>query len=150
VVLTEYKGLTVAEIANLRRILKGVGAEYKVVKNTLISIAAKGTPVEAAGNFLVGPTGLAFGFDDAVAMTKKVLEFSDKNEKFKVKSGIIDGRLCTVDEIKTIAKLPPRGVLLSMLAGAFQAPLTKLGSALNATVVQFVYGLEALKVKKAA
>lgn len=148
IVLTEYKGLTVAEIAELRRVLKEVGVEYKVVKNTLCSIAAKGTPVELARDFFVGPTGIAFGFEDPIAAAKKILEYAEKNEKFKVKSGIIEGRLCTVADIKAMSKLPPKNVLLGMLAGAMQAPASKLASALNATLLQFVYALEALKNKK--
>lgn len=150
VVLTEYKGLTVAEIAELRRSLKEVGAEYKVFKNTLSSIAAKGTPAEPAQDMFVGPIGLAFGFDDPIAAAKKVLEYSGKNEKFRVKSGVIDGRLFSADEIKTISKLPPKPVLLGMLAGVMQAPAAKLAGALNATLSQFAYAMEALKNKKSS
>ncbi len=148
VVLTEYKGLTVAEIAELRRKLREVGAEYKVFKNTLSSIAAKGTLAEPAQEMFVGPIGLAFGFDDPIAAAKKLLEYADKNDKFRVKSGVIDGRLFSADEIKAISKLPPRPVLLSMMAGAMQAPAAKLAGALNATLSQFAYALEALKTKK--
>lgn len=150
VVFTEYKGLTVAEISELRKVLREAGTEYKVVKNTLIEIAAKGTSIESAKDSFSGPTGIAFGFEDPIAATKKVLEFSQKNEKFKIKSGVIEGRLCSVDEIKTIAKLPPRNVLLSMMAGAFQAPASKLAGALNATLSQFVYALKALEARKSA
>lgn len=148
VVLTEYKGLTVSEIAELRKILKEAGAEYKVVKNTLSNIAAKGTPAELAADLFVGPTGIAFGFEDAIAAAKKVLEYAAKNDKFKVKSGVIEGRLYSVDEIKAMSKLPPKPVLLSMLAGAMQAPASKLAGALNATLAQFAYALEALKIKR--
>ncbi|HMK60944.1 MAG TPA: 50S ribosomal protein L10 [Dissulfurispiraceae bacterium] len=148
IVFTEYKGLTVAQIAELRRSLKEAGAEYKVFKNTLISIAAKGTPYEAAKDVMNGPTGLAFGYDDPVAAAKKVLEFAGKNDKFKVKSGVIEGKLYSTDEIKAVSQLPSKTVLLSMLAGAFQAPASKLAAALNATVAQFAYALEAAKNKK--
>lgn len=150
VVFTEYKGLTVAEISDLRKILKEVGGEYKVAKNTLVGIAARGTSVETAKESFTGPTGLAFGFDDPIAVAKKILEYSDKNDKFKVKSGVIDGRLCSFNELKAMSKLPPRNVLLSMMAGAFQAPASKLAGALNATLTQFAYALEALKSKKSA
>ncbi|BCB95721.1 50S ribosomal protein L10 [Dissulfurispira thermophila] len=149
VILTEYKGLTVSELASLRNALREVGAEYKVVKNTLGSIAVKGTPVESAMDLFVGPTGIAFGFEDAIAVAKKVLGYAAQNEKLKVKSGIIEGRLCSIDEIKAMSKLPSRPVLLGMLAGAMQAPASKLACALNATLVQFAYALEALKNKRA-
>ncbi|HSB51671.1 MAG TPA: 50S ribosomal protein L10 [Dissulfurispiraceae bacterium] len=145
VLFTEYKGLTVAEMSDLRSALKQVGGEYKVVKNTLIRIASKGTPVEAAEEVFIGPTGIAFGFDDPIAAAKKVIEYAEKNDKFKLKSGVIEGKLCSVSDLKTIAKLPPRNVLLSVLAGTFQAPLTKLAGALNATVARFGHALEALK-----
>lgn len=148
IVFTEYKGLTVAQIAELRKSLKEAGAEYKVFKNTLVSIAAKGTPYESAKDVLAGPTGLAFGYDDPVAAAKKVLEFAGKNDKFKVKSGVIEGKLYSTDEIKEVSKLPSKTVLLSMLAGAFQAPASKLAGALHATVAQLAYALEAVKNKK--
>ena len=150
VVFTEYKGLTVAEIAGLRKLLKEAGAEYKVAKNTLINIAVKGTPVEAAKDFFSGPTAVAFGYDDPVAAAKKVLEYSEKNDKLKIKSGIIEGKLVSLDELKSISKLPPKNVLLGMMAGAFQAPAAKLAGALYATVAQFAYVLEAVKNKKSA
>lgn len=150
IVLTEYKGLTVVEMSALRTLLKEAGAEYKVVKNTLSIIASKGTPLESAKDSFVGPTGLALGYDDPVAAAKKVLEYAAKNDKFKVKGGIIDGKLFSTDEIKEISKLPSRTVLLGMLAGTLQAPATKLVGLLNATVTQFAYALDALKNKKEA
>jgi large subunit ribosomal protein L10 len=147
-VFTEYKGLTVAQLAALRKNLKEAGAEYKVFKNTLVQIAAKGTPYESANKVLTGPTGLAFGYDDPVAAAKAVLEYAGKNDKFKVKSGVIDGTYYSTGEIKEISKLPSKKVLLSMMAGAFQAPASKLAAALNATVAQLAYALEAAKNKK--
>ncbi|MCX8031033.1 MAG: 50S ribosomal protein L10 [Thermodesulfovibrionales bacterium] len=148
VLLTEYKGLTVAELAELRRQMKEIGGEYKVVKNTLISIAAKDTPYEKANSFFTGPTGIAFGYNDVVDLTKKVLDFSNKYEKFKIKSGIIDGQLCTIEDIKAISTLPSRQTLLAILCGAFQAPISKLAILLSSTINQFAYALEALKNKK--
>lgn len=148
VILTEYKGLTVSEIADLRRTLREIGMEYKVFKNTLSSIAAKGTPVEQAAEMFVGPTGIAFGFEDPVAAAKRLLDYAAKNDKFKVKSGVIEGRVYTVDDIKAMSTLPPKNVLLGMLAGAMNAPASKLANALNATLTRFVYALEALKTKK--
>ncbi|MEW5746982.1 MAG: 50S ribosomal protein L10 [Nitrospirota bacterium] len=150
VVFTEYKGLTVAEISDLRKLLKEAGAEYKVAKNTLVTIAAKGTPIESAKDSFIGPTGIAFGYDDPIAAAKKVLEFAGKNEKLKVKGGIVEGKLFSTEDLKAVSKLPPREVLLSMMAGTFQAPLSKLAGALNATLTQFAYALSSLKDKKSA
>lgn len=140
--------MTVAEISELRRKLKEVGAEYRIAKNTLSLIASKGTPVEAASDYFVGPTAIVFGLKDPVATAKNVLEFSEKNDKLKVKAGIIDGRLYGVEEIKAISKLPPREVLLGMLAGAMQATTSKMARLLNATITRFAYAMEALKNKK--
>jgi large subunit ribosomal protein L10 len=132
----------------LRRLLKGSGAEYKVIKNTLINIAAKGTPFESAKESFTGTTGIAFGFDDAVEVAKKVLEYSGKNDKLKIKSGVIEGKLYFVDEIKAISTLPPKNVLLGIMAGAMQSPASKLAGVLNAAIAQLAYALEALKTKK--
>jgi large subunit ribosomal protein L10 len=79
-----------------------------------------------------------------------VLDYSEKNEKFKVKSGIVEGRLFTFDELKALSKLPSRNVLLGMMAGTLQAPMSKLAGSLHATVAQFAYALEAVKNKKTA
>lgn len=130
--------------------MKEVGADYKVVKNTLIDIAARGTAAESAREYFIGPTGIAFGYDDAIATAKKALEFAEKNDKFKVKSGLVDGKVFNATDLKALSKLPPRTVLLSMLAGALQAPLAKLAGAMNATVTQFAYALEGLKNKKSS
>lgn len=150
IVLTEYKGLTVAQMAELRKQLKEVGGEYKVCKNTLVSLAAKDTQFAVADKYLTGPTGVVFGYDDAIAIAKKLLEFGAKNDKFMVKSGVIDGTLFDAAQIKEVAKLPARPVLLGMLAGVMQAPAQKLAAALNATVAQLGYALEAAKNKKTA
>lgn len=150
VFFTEYKGLTVAELAKLRTSLKEVNGLYKVAKNTLCKIASKGTPSEQAKDILAGPTGIAFAFSDPVAVAKKTLEFASKNDKFKLKSGIVDGKLCTAEDIDAISKLPSREVLLSMLAGVMNAPATKLAVGLNATIARFAYALEALRAKKEA
>ncbi len=146
--LTEYKGLTVAQVSDLRKQMKEVGAEYKVFKNTLVSIATKGTPYEAADPTLSGPTGIAFGYDDPVAATKKLFDFAGKNDKLKIKGCVLDGKLFSAAETKEISKLPARPVLLGMLAGVMQAPAQKLAAALNATISQLGYALEAAKSKK--
>ncbi|KAF0183134.1 MAG: large subunit ribosomal protein L10 [Nitrospirae bacterium] len=150
IVLTEYKGLTVAQVSDLRKQLKEVGAEYKICKNTLVSLATKGTPFEVAEKSLIGPTGIAFGYDDPVAAAKKLFDFAVKNDKFVVKGCVLDGKLFSAAETKEISKLPARPVLLGMLAGVMQAPAQKLAAALNATVAQLGYALEAAKSRKTA
>jgi len=148
VVLTDYKGLTVAELFELRRLLRGAGIDYKVVKNTLAKAASAETNVSAIGGSLKGPVGLAIGYADPVQVAKKVLEYSKKNNKLKVNGGVVEGKLCNAEDIKSIAALPPKEILLSMLAGVFNAPLSKMAGALSATVSSFAYAVKALETKK--
>lgn len=147
-VFTDYRGMTVSELSELRSMLREYNFQYKVIKNTLARIASDGTPISIAKDSFKGPMGVAIGYDDPVMTVKKVLEYSKKNDKLKIKGAIIEGKLCEAEELKSVAEIPPRKVLLSMLAGCFSAPLTKMASALNATVSKFVYVLEAVKNKK--
>ena len=140
--------MTVAELSELRRLLREGNFEYKVVKNTLSKIAAEGTSVSAAKDAFKGPVGIAISYDDPVLTVKKILEYSKKNDKLKVGVGLIEGSVCASVDLKAVADLPPRNVLLSMVAGGFKAPLSKLAGALNATLSKFVYILEAMKNKK--
>ncbi len=119
-----------------------------MVKSTLAKRATEGTPIEPAKDSFTGPVGIAIGYDDPVLLIKKVLEFNKSNEKFEITGGVVEGSVCSVDQIKTISKLPSREVQLSMLVGAMQAPASKMASLLNSTVTQFVYALDALKNTK--
>jgi large subunit ribosomal protein L10 len=142
--------MTVAELSELRRLLRAGEVDYRVVKNTLARIASQDTPVSVARDVFKGPVALALGFKDPVATAKKVIEFSKKNEKLKLSGGVIEGKLYNVHEVRTIADLPPREVLLSIMAGTFQAPLSKMAAAFAATVSSFAYALSALKEKREA
>lgn len=148
IVFTDYRGLTVAQLSDLRRLLREGNFEYKVVKNTLAGIASEGTSVAVGKDSFKGPIGIAISYDEPVLAVKKVLEFARKNDKLKVKVGLVEGALCSADELKAVADLPPKQVLLAILAATFQAPLTKMACLLNATLSQFEYALEALKNKK--
>jgi ribosomal protein L10 len=132
----------------LRRLLREGNFEYKVVKNTLAKIAADGTSVSAAKDSFKGPVGIAISYDDPVLTVKKILEYSKKNNKLKVGVGLVEGTVCSSDELKVVGDLPPKAVLLSIMAGVFQAPLSKLARLFNATVSSTAYALEALKNKK--
>lgn len=148
VVLTDFKGITVAEISDARRKFRTANVEYKVVKNTLAKRASAETPVSVARDYFEGPTGVAIGFDDPVSVVKAVLGYSKGNEKLVVKCGVIEGALVQGADLKRIASLPSRTVLLSMMAGVFSAPASKLAAGLNATVARLAYALAALKSKK--
>lgn len=146
-ILTGYKGISVAELSELRRLLRGRGIDYRVVKNTLARIASQDTPISVAKDKFKGPVAVAIGYDDPVIAAKKVIEFSKKNEKLKLCCGVVEGKLYGANEVKAIAELPPRGVLLSMLAGALQAPSSKMAGALSATVRSLACAMSALKTK---
>ncbi len=148
IIFTDYRGLNVEELTGLRNSLRESALEYKVVKNTLAKRASEGTPIESAKDIMIGPVGMAVGYDDPVLVVKKVLEFSKSNEKLKITGGVVEGGFCTPDQMKAISELPPREIQLSMLIGAMQSPLSKFAGLLNATVTQFAYALGALKNKK--
>lgn len=148
IVFTDYRGLNVEEITGLRNSLRAEAVEYRVVKNTLAKRAAEGTPVDAAKDVFSGPVGIAVGYDDPVLVVKKVLEFNKSNEKLEIKGGVVEGGVCTTEQIKAISELPPREVQLAMLIGAMQSPLSKLAGLLNSTLTQFVYALNALNQKR--
>lgn len=145
---TDYIGMTVAELSELRRLLRDNNFDYRIVKNTLAKIASAKTPISAAKDSFKGPVGIVMSYDDSITALKKVLEYSTKNDKLKVSGGIIEGTLCAPDELKAYAEIPPRHVLLSMFIGGLQSPLSKLSSALHATLCKFGYILEAIKTKK--
>lgn len=149
VYLTDFTGLDVKEMTRLRRELKASGGEYMVVKNRLVklSIAEAGLPDLSAG--LTGPTGLVFGYKDAVTTAKALREFAkEHHERPTFKLGILDSSLLTADEIEAIAKLPPREVLLSQLAGVLEAPLAALVAALEGKLIEAVGLLESLIEKR--
>lgn len=146
-VLTTYTGLTVAEMAELRRHL-GKGLHYKVIKNTLAKKASTDTQFASAQGYFKGQVGIAIGYDDAVTTVKKVIEFSKKNAKLKLSIGVLEGRIFTAKELSEVAELPPRQVLLSMFAGVLQAPLSKLAYGLSQTVGGLSNAMNALKDKK--
>ncbi len=147
-VFTDYRGMTVAELSELRGLLREGNFEYRVVKNTLAKIASEGTPISVAKDSFKGPVGIAISYDNPVLTVKKILEYAKKNDKLKVGIGVIEGSFCAADDLKAVADLPPREVLLSVLAGGFKSPLNKLANLLDATLSNFVNALEALKTKK--
>ncbi len=148
-VITDYKGMTVAEMTEFRDALREASVEYRVVKNTLARIAVADTPVRAVGESLAGPVGIAIGYDDAVGVARAVLDYAKKNEKLTVRSGVIEGAFCDLDRLRAISNLPPREVMLGMLAGGLQGPAAKMARLLSATVARMGYALDALREKRA-
>jgi len=148
-VLTEYRGLTVAQLKKLRRALSG-NATYSVVKNTLTAIAAKQAGVEGLDDKLVGPSAIAFVTGDPVTAAKGLRDFAKANPALVIKGGVLDGRALTAAEINKLADLESREVLLAKLAGAFKASLYQAAYLFTAPAAQAVRTIDALREKRAA
>ena len=145
VFLTDFTGLNVQEISELRRSLKGASVEYQVVKNTLARLSVKSAGYDDLLEFLDGPTALAFGTDDPAAPARIMKEFRKSNEKLKFKACLFDGVLLGVDRIDEIANLPTKEVLLARLLGSLNSPLTNLVCSLNGILTQLVTVIDAVK-----
>jgi len=150
VFVSEYRGMSVGQLADLRTPLRAAGAEHKVYKNTLARIAATDAGFESLNEFLLGPTALTFVTGDSVAAAKALLDQSKANPLLVIKGGVLGDAPMSADDVKALASLPSREVLLAQLAGAFQAPLVKTAGLLQALPRNFAYGLSALIDQKAA
>ncbi len=148
-VITEYRGLTVANLAELRRSLAG-SATYSVAKNTLIKRAASEAGIEGLDQLFVGPTAIAFVSGEAVDAAKAIKKFAKDHKALVIKGGYMDGRALTVAEVEQIADLESREVLLAKLAGAMKANLSKAAGLFNAPASQVARLVAALQEKKAA
>ena len=149
VVLTEYRGLTVAQTTELRRAL-GNDVQYSVAKNTLVKIAAAEAGVEGLDDLLTGPTAVAFIKGEAVDTAKVLKKFGDDNKAFVVKGGYMDGNALTADQVKAIAELDNRETTLAKLAGAMKGNLAKAAGLFNAPASQVARLAVALQEKKDA
>src|ERR1700689_2303031 len=143
-VVTEYRGLTVAQISALRRQLRTLGADYKVFKNTLVRRAIAGSDVESLTEFLVGPTAIAFVDGAVSAVAKALRDFARETPKLIVKGGVVDGKLLSTKDLNALAALPSRDVLLAQIAGLLASPLPTMAGLLKAVPQNFAYGLSAL------
>ena len=123
VFLTEYRGLSVQAVQELRRAIRDAGGEYKVVKMTLAKLAAGDAGIEGLDEYLSGPTALAFANNDPVATAKALKDFSDGHDVFVLKAGYLSGNILSPEEISRLAEIEPREVLLAKIAGAAKAPL---------------------------
>ena len=148
-VITDYRGLTVANLAELRRSLSG-SATYSVAKNTLIKRAASEAGVEGLDELFVGPTAIAFVSGEAVDAAKAIKKFAKDHKALVIKGGYMDGRALTVAEVERIADLESREVLLAKLAGAMKANLSKAAGLFSAPASQMARLAAALQEKRAA
>jgi large subunit ribosomal protein L10 len=149
-VLTEYRGLTVRQLSDLRKQLKGAAAEYKVVKNRLARIAIKGSPLDGLGKHLTGPTGVAYTRKDPVPVAKALQTFVRANPALTIKVGMIEGKVLEPAALKSLAELPSKDALRAQIVGAVQGPLGKLVTLLTAVQGELVRVLEARSKQGAA
>lgn len=131
-VVVEYRGLSVAEVTELRRNLRAEDVEFKVYKNSLVRRATELTGYEGLNAQLTGPNAIAFGNSDAVAPARVLAKFAKDHEALVIKAGVVEGKLLDVDEVKEISKLPNREGMYSMLLGMLQAPVSKFARVVKA------------------
>ena len=131
ILLTDYRGINVADVTELRAELRKSNSEYKVIKNSITKRALAEAGIEGLDELLEGPTAVIMNSEDYLDAAKAIYNFSKDNEFYKIKGGVIDGKVMTAEEIITLAKLPSRETLLSMLAGALLGNISKLAVALD-------------------
>jgi large subunit ribosomal protein L10 len=148
--VTDFSGLNVLRMTEFRRRLRAAGVRYIVVKNTLAQRALAANQVTALDEHLAGPTGLVLAGRDPLAAAKVLSDFQREFEKPAIKIGLVDGKPLTADQIKRLAELPPKDVLLSQLAGYIQAPMAQFAGAMNAMLSQMIGALEALRAQRSA
>lgn len=150
VLLTEYRGMKVGDLATLRRTLRAAGGDYKIYKNTLVRFAVRDLGLEGVEELLVGPTAVAFVDGDVAAVAKALRDFSRTNPSLVVKGGVLGSKALTADEARALAELPSREVLLARIAGGLAAPMVQFAGLLQALPRNMAYGLKALIDQKVA
>lgn len=148
VILANYSGLNVQQMAELRTQLRGAAVELHVVKNTLARRAVEQTVFASLSQHFVGPTSVVLTNDDAVAMAKTLTEYAKKEPKLNVRVGFVEGQVLTSEQITALADLPPREVLLARMMAGMQSPLSGLVGVLQGVIRQFMYALNAIQSAK--
>lgn len=147
-VITDYRGLNVSQVTELRKKLREAGVEYKVVKNTLTIRAAEESGLNDVVPLLTGPTAIAFGYEDPVVPAKVISDFAKSNKDLEVKGGLLEGQVLDIDAVKALADLPSREVLLGQVVRGMQAPISGMVNVLQGSIRNVVYALEAVRKQK--
>jgi large subunit ribosomal protein L10 len=150
IVLVDYRGLSVAEVTELRSRYRNAGVDYKVYKNSMMEFAFKEAGLEEFAEFLKGPNAIAFGYEDPVSAAKITSEFAKTNNKLEIKAGIVDGKIIDVKGVNDLAELPPREVLIAQVLGGFNAPIQGFANVLQGTIRGLAVVLNAIAEQKAA
>ena len=148
-VVTNYQGLATPELNDLRAKLKPLNSEYGIVKNTLTRIALKNVGLEKFADYFTGPTAVAFQKGDPAALSKIIVEFSKSNEKLKIVAAYLGGRILTDKEVKILATLPSREVLITTIAILLNSPMQRIATVLNAPIQKLALVLKSLELEKA-
>ena len=149
VYLTDFTGLSVARMTQLRRTLKASGAEFVVVKNRIAKRAFAETDLPDVSGSLLGPTGVVFGYEDAVAAAKAVSDFAKENDKKPTfKLGVLDNKILLPEQVNALAMLPSREVLYAQLAGVMEAPMSMMATALEGKIQEMAGLVDALKAER--
>ncbi len=143
VVLTNYRGLNVEQISQLRRRLKEEEISYHVVKNTLIRLASRGTDLEKLNDYFEGPTAMAISYGDPTLLAKILSEFIKTQPSLEIKVGLIQGKVTPPEEVKALASMPPRDVLLAQILGGIQMPGGQLGGVILSALQQVLGVIQA-------
>lgn len=147
-VLTEYRGLNVSQITRLRRKLRDAGVEYRVVKNTLLRLAARQAGLAGLDPYLTGPTAVAFGYQDPVSPARVLSEFAREFKQLAIKAGVLEGKIIDREGVRFLAELPSRELLLARVLGGMKSPLAGLAVVLNAPLQGLVRVLQAVREQK--
>ncbi|MGH7887924.1 MAG: 50S ribosomal protein L10 [Candidatus Binatia bacterium] len=147
-IVTEYRGLSVAQMTKLRREIRGASGEYQVIKNTLVRRALKDTAFGDLEKLLEGPTGWVFAYDDPVMLSKALIKFADGNDKLAIKGGVFEGRFMDTAGVKVLSQMPSKPELQARLLAMINAPATQLLRTIQEPGAQMVRLLESLRKTK--
>src|SRR5919108_4650997 len=147
-IITEYRGLSVAQITRLRREIRQAAGEYQVIKNTLVRRAFKGTAYDILERVLQGPNGWVFGYEDPVLLSKALVKFAEENEKLAIKGGVFEGELMDPAQVKALSQMPSRPELQAKLLALMQAPATQLVRLVQEPGARVVRLVETLRKSK--
>jgi len=147
--VTSFKGFTVAESNEIRKLIREKGGEFRVVKNTLIRLASQETPLQPINEYIEGPTALVIAYKDPVEIAKVLNKFVKDHPSLKLRGFVIQGKGFEASAIEELVKLPPKEVLLAQVLGTLQAPIANFIGVLSAIIRNFLYVLKAIEEKKA-
>lgn len=142
-ILTNYQGLTVADISQLRRKLQETQSEYHVIKNRLMKHALEEAKLPVPADLLEGPTAIGFCFEEATAVAKVLVDFSKESKILVIKGGLLGDRIISADEVTSLAELPPREILLAQVLGTIQGPASGITRAIAGSIRSILYVLKA-------